>query len=62
MDLGPYAVFIVSAYAFAVLVIGGLIVWVMLDHRRQRRILADLEMRGVTRRSEQTETRRRHER
>ena len=32
-------------------VVGGLIAWVMLDYRAQRRNLADLEKRGVTRRS-----------
>jgi heme exporter protein CcmD len=35
-----------------VLVVAALIAWVLLDHRAQRRILSDLEMRGVTRRSD----------
>ncbi len=52
MNLGPHADFILAAYAVAVVVIGGLIAWVVLDHRAQQRILADLEARGVTRRSE----------
>jgi heme exporter protein D len=52
MDLGPYAAFIVTAYVVTVLVVAGLIAWVLLDHRAQRRILNDLEMRGVTRRSD----------
>jgi heme exporter protein D len=43
--------FIVASYAAAVAVVGGLIAWVTLDYRAQRRRLADLEMRGVTRRS-----------
>jgi heme exporter protein D len=43
--------FIVSAYAAAVVVVGVLIAWVSLDYRTQRRHLADLETRGVTRRS-----------
>ncbi len=51
MDLGPHSAFIVTAYAAAVIIIGGLIAWVLLDHRRQLRKLADLEARGVTRRS-----------
>ena len=51
MDLGPHSAFIVTAYAAAVIIIGGLIAWVLLDHRRQLRKLADLETRGVTRRS-----------
>ena len=51
MDLGPYAGFIVAAYAVALTVVAALIVWVVADHRAQVRVLADLEARGVTRRS-----------
>jgi heme exporter protein D len=43
--------FVVSAYAAAFVVVGALIAWVMVDYRAQRRRLADLQMRGVTRRS-----------
>jgi len=43
--------FIAAAYTAAVIVIGGLILWVTLDYRAQRRILAELEAQGVTRRS-----------
>ena len=43
--------FIVASYAAACLVIGALIAWVTIDFRAQRRALADLEMRGVARRS-----------
>ena len=43
--------FIVTAYAITVAVVGILIVWVMIDYRTQKRTLADLETRGVTRRS-----------
>ena len=51
MDLGPHAVFIIAAYATAALVVIGLIVWVLVDYEAQRRLLADLESRGITRRS-----------
>ena len=51
MDLGPHADFIVAAYAVALFVVAGLIAWVALDYAAQRRILGDLEERGVTRRS-----------
>ena len=43
--------FIVGSYAAAAIVIGGLGTWVMLDYRAQRRALADLEKRGMVRRS-----------
>jgi heme exporter protein D len=43
--------FIVASYAAAVAIVGILIAWVSLDYRTQRLRLADLEMRGVTRRS-----------
>jgi heme exporter protein D len=51
MNLGPHADFIVAAYGLAVFVIAGLAAWVMLDYAAQRRILGNLEERGVTRRS-----------
>ena len=51
MGLGPHASFIIAAYAVAVLVVAGLIAWVLADHRAQRRLLTDLEARGITRRS-----------
>jgi heme exporter protein D len=54
-DLGPHAAFIIAAYATAAVVVVGLIAWVIADHDAQRRLLADLEARGVTRRSEKSE-------
>lgn len=51
MDLGPHAFFIVAAYAVSALVIAGLILRAVLDHRTQLLALADLEARGVRRRS-----------
>ena len=55
MNLGPHAFFIVSAYMAAALIVGAMIAWVVLDHRRQARALAELESRGITRRSTQSE-------
>jgi heme exporter protein D len=52
MDLGPHALFIILSYGIAVAVIAGLIGWVLMVYRAQLRALADLEARGVTRRSE----------
>jgi heme exporter protein D len=43
--------FVVASYAIAVIVVAVLIAWVMLDFRAQRRNLAELEARGITRRS-----------
>jgi heme exporter protein D len=43
--------FIVAAYGAGVVVIVALIAWVMVDYRLQRRILAELETKGVSRRS-----------
>jgi heme exporter protein D len=51
MSLGPHADFIIAAYAVAIVIVASIIVWVVIDHRHQSRILADLESRGVTRRS-----------
>ena len=46
MNLGPHADFIIAAYAIAALVIVGLIVWVELDNRAQRRHLKKLARAG----------------
>ncbi len=51
MELGPHAVFIIAAYAIAALIVALLVGWVLADHRAQRRLLAELESRGVTRAS-----------
>jgi heme exporter protein D len=52
MDLGPHAVFVVAAYAVAIVIVAGLIVGVAVDRRHLRRALDQLEERGITRRSE----------
>jgi heme exporter protein D len=54
MVLGPYASFIVTSYALVAIVIVGLIVWIVADHRRQQRSLKKLEAEGITRRSART--------
>ncbi len=52
MEATAHIDFIAAAYAAAVIVVTALIAWVALDYRAQRRTLADLEMRGITRRSQ----------
>jgi heme exporter protein D len=52
MTLGPHADFIVAAYAVTCFIVAALVAWVVLDYSAQRRILDDLEERGVTRRSQ----------
>jgi len=54
MNLGPHADFIVASYAVTTFVVAALIAWVLLDYAAQRRILGNLEDRGVTRRSRRT--------
>jgi heme exporter protein D len=51
MDLGPHAAYIIASYAAVVIVLAGLTLWLFLDGRRQRRLLEELEARGVRRRS-----------
>ncbi len=51
---GNHAGFIFAAYGIAILVIVVLFVWIVVDGRSQRRQLADLESRGVRRRSERS--------
>ena len=50
--------FIVAAYGAGIVVIVALIAWVMFDYRLQRRILAELETTGVSRRSARDSTER----
>jgi heme exporter protein D len=54
MDLGPHAGFIVAAYVATVAVVAALVAAVIADHRTQKRALAELERRGLTRRSAET--------
>jgi heme exporter protein D len=55
MELGPHAPFIIAAYLAAALIVLGLIAWVRADYAAQRRLLADLDARGVTRRAKPPE-------
>jgi len=50
MDLGPHAAFIVTAYAAAIGIVAGLIMWVVLDRRHLSRMLDELDAQGITRR------------
>ncbi len=43
--------FIAAAYFATVVVLAALILWIAIDGRTQRRRLADLEARGIRRRS-----------
>ena len=52
MDLGPHSAYIWAAYAAVGVGLAALIVWLILDGRRQQRLLGDLEARGVRRRSD----------
>jgi heme exporter protein D len=51
MNLGPFAAYIWASYGLAAVVIGGLILWLVHNGRRQAAALADLEARGIKRRS-----------
>ena len=51
ISLGPHADFIVASYAVTALVVAVLVAWIATDYSAQKRVLADLEQRGVTRRS-----------
>jgi heme exporter protein D len=46
-----HAGFIAAAYIATAFVLLALVVWIVLDGRAQRRRLADLEARGIRRRS-----------
>lgn len=52
MDLGPHAVYIWAAYGASAAVIAGLIYRAILQEREQRRVLVELEAKGIRRRSD----------
>ena len=54
MDLGPHAAFIWASYAAMAFVMAGLVLWLLLDGRRQKQALEELEARGVKRRSDRS--------
>lgn len=47
-----HALYVAAAYGASALVLGLLVAWMVLDHRARGRELAELEARGVRRRSE----------
>lgn len=49
--MGPHAAFIWACYAIVAVGLGALLAWLIFDGRRQARRIADLEARGVRRRS-----------
>jgi heme exporter protein D len=50
--LGPYAAFIVTAYAAAIAIVACLIAWIALDRRHLERAIADMEAHGMSRRAQ----------
>jgi heme exporter protein D len=51
LHLGPHASFIIAAYAVTFVAVAALAVSIVADDRKQRRILAELERKGIRRRS-----------
>jgi heme exporter protein D len=43
---GPHAEFIVLSYAAVVILVGGLTVTILMDHRRQARLIAERDPRA----------------
>jgi heme exporter protein D len=49
--MGPYAGYVIGCYAIVAIVVAGLILRVISEHRAMRRQLVELERAGVARRS-----------
>ncbi|MDF1600613.1 heme exporter protein CcmD [Mesorhizobium sp. YIM 152430] len=47
-----HVAYVSAAYGTTILVLAGIALWLVADHRARRRELADLEARGVRRRSQ----------
>jgi heme exporter protein D len=54
-DLGQHAAFIIAAYSVTFLAVAALAFFIVEDDRKQRRLLAELEARGIRRRSARAE-------
>lgn len=50
-DLGQHAPFIIAAYAVTFAAIAALALFIVEDDRKQRRLLAELDAKGIRRRS-----------
>jgi heme exporter protein D len=57
MNLGPHVAFIVTAYAAAIAMVAGLVVWIVFDRRHLNRLLDDFEAKGIARRSQRANER-----
>jgi heme exporter protein D len=51
IDLGPHAAFILAAYGVTFVAVGALASFIVADDRRQRHLIAELERKGIKRRS-----------
>ena len=56
IDLGRHAAFIVAAYGVTFVAVGTLATFIVADDRRQRHLIAELERKGVKRRSAQAQS------
>jgi len=52
VDIGPHGFFIVAAYTATAVVLGGMVLHAVIQHRIQLQALAKLEARGARRRSD----------
>jgi len=52
MDLGPHAAFVWASYGAVTVVLALMVLWLVLDGRRQQRLIDELAARGIRRRSE----------
>jgi heme exporter protein D len=55
-DLGPHASFILAAYGVTLVAVTALVLAIVADDRHQRRLLAELELKGIRRRSAKSAT------
>jgi heme exporter protein D len=51
LDLGPHAAFIFAAYGVTFVAVAALASFIVADDRKQRRLIAELERKGIRRRS-----------
>lgn len=50
--MSAHALYVTAAYAAALALLGGLVIWLLVDQSARRRELAELESSGIRRRSD----------
>lgn len=54
--MSAHAMYVTAAYAITAIVLAGLMLWLLIDQRARQRELAELDVAGLRRRSDRSES------